>query len=165
MRIFPLWIFAAILSTAPAWSASAPSLSIASSKQLATPLPLPYDETADARADIQAAFARARQSGKRVLIDFGGNWCPDCRILAGVMARDEMRPFMAAHFEVVSVDVGRFKRNLDVAKTYGAPKMPGVPWLVVAQPDGKILVSSFEVTDEHHTTPQQMADWLAAWAD
>jgi thiol-disulfide isomerase/thioredoxin len=164
--ILPVLVLAAPLSAAsvPALAAAAPHVRIARSSQLATPLPYPYDETADARAAIRAAFARARQNGKRVLIDFGGNWCPDCRILAGVMALPEVAPFLAAHFELVTVDVGRFKRNLDVAKAYGAPKIAGVPFLVIARPDGKVLVASYAVTDEHHTKPQQMVDWLAAWA-
>jgi thiol-disulfide isomerase/thioredoxin len=153
-------LFIAIL---PALAAVAPDAGITSSKQLTVPA-APYDESANARQDVLAAFAHAKQSGKRVLIDFGGNWCPDCRILAAVMELPAVRPFIDAHYEVVRIDVSRFNRNLDVAKDYGAPSIKGVPYLVIAQPDGKILVSSDEVTDEKHTTPQQMTDWLAYWA-
>src|SRR3954463_8754670 len=81
----------------------APKLHITQSKELPTPLPFPYDEKANATADVDAAFARARASGKRVLIDLGGNWCPDCRILSGVMELPEVKPFVAQHFETVAV--------------------------------------------------------------
>ncbi len=142
----------------------APQVHIADSKQLPTPLPYPYDEGANAGAAVDAAFARAKASGKRVLIDLGGNWCPDCRILAGVMGLAEVKPFLQDHYEIVSVDVGRFDRNLQIPQRFGVAKVTGVPWMIVAEPDGKVLASSYEVTDEHHTTPQSMIDWLAHWA-
>ncbi len=64
---------------------SAPTLSVAEAVNMPTPLPFPYDESADAMAAVDAALARAEESGKRVLIDLGGNWCGWCRLLAGVM--------------------------------------------------------------------------------
>src|SRR5262249_24204714 len=38
----------------------------------------PYDATRNAAADVQEALAAANADGKRVLLDFGANWCPDC---------------------------------------------------------------------------------------
>ena len=149
----------------------APKVHIAKNEQLPTPLPLPYDEKADAKAvdaSVDAAFARAAKSGKRVLLDLGGNWCPWCRILAGVMELPEVKPFIAAHYEVVSIDVssinGKTDRNLQILARFKTAKVDGYPWLIVAQPDGKVLASSYEVTDDNHQTPQTMVNWLARWA-
>jgi thiol-disulfide isomerase/thioredoxin len=60
---------------------------------------------------VAAAFDRARKSHKRVLLDLGGNWCPDCIVLANVMRLPMMQRFMAAHYEFASVDVGRFRQE------------------------------------------------------
>ena len=144
---------------------TAPHVRIAEIKQLPTPLPYPYDERANADAAVDAAFARAKASGKRVLVDLGGNWCPDCRILAGVMALTEVKPFLDQHFEIVSVDVGRFDRNLQIPARFRIAKLSGVPWLVIAKPDGTVLASSDEFTDARHGRPQAMVDWLAHWAN
>src|SRR6478672_8222530 len=76
---------------------TAPHVRLHSNAELPVPLPLPYDEQANATAQVDAAFKRAKQTGKRVLIDFGGNWCPDCRILAGVMKLPEVRSFIDSH--------------------------------------------------------------------
>ena len=154
---------AGLVAAGAAAPAPGPRVHIADSKQLPTPLPYPYDEAANANAAVDAAFARAKASGKRVLVDLGGNWCPDCRILAGVMALPEVKPFLESHFEIVSIDVGRFDRNLQIPARFRIAKLGGVPWLVIAEPDGNVLASSYEVTDEHHTTPQSMVDWLARW--
>jgi thiol:disulfide interchange protein len=147
---------------------SAPALSVTEAANMPTPLPYPYNESADAMAEVDAALARAQESNKRVLIDLGGNWCGWCRLLAGVMELPEMAPFMAEHFELVTVDVssasGKIDRNLDVPARFGVEEIGGVPWMIVLAPDGTVLHSSYEVTDENHEEPQEMADWLASWA-
>ena len=48
---------------------------------LAHAAPQPYDEKADAKADVQRALSDAKSSGMPVLVIFGANWCQDCRAL------------------------------------------------------------------------------------
>jgi thiol-disulfide isomerase/thioredoxin len=165
MRKYAIVLLAA-LPLSSALAAGGPHLSVSTLAALKTPLPYPYVEKADAKAAVAAAFARAKASGKRVLVDFGGNWCPDCRILAGVMDLPEMRPFLAANYEIVSVDVGRFDKNLDVVKSLGVEKLRGVPTIVIAEPDGRPVnvANSAELADARSMTPQSLADWLAKWA-
>jgi thiol-disulfide isomerase/thioredoxin len=145
----------------------APRLSIASVNQLPQPLPLPY-HTVNAKAEVAAAKARAAKSGKRLLIDLGGNWCADCRILASVMELPEYRGFLAKHFEVVTVDVGRFDQNLDIQQHYGITgRLEGVPAILVVDPKSDRLINKGRVTalaDARSMTPQALADWLAQWA-
>jgi thiol-disulfide isomerase/thioredoxin len=151
--------------------AQGPKLRIAKLEQLPTPLPKPYDEKAtpaQVNAAIDAAFARARAGGKNVIVDLGGNWCSWCRSLAGVMKLPEAKPFVDANFEVVMVNISSAKgltdRNNQVLKRFKIAKVDGVPWLIVADPNGKILASSSEVTDDKHETPQTMINWIAAYA-
>ncbi|MBU6298358.1 MAG: thioredoxin family protein [Alphaproteobacteria bacterium] len=150
-------------------AAPAPKVSIASLAQLPVVEKTPYDTGADADAAVAAAFARAKKSGKRVLIDFGGNWCGDCIVLANLLQLPEMKRFMTAHFEIVKVDVGRFDKNLQILRRFGAVqqlKTGGVPAVIVAEPDGTFVnkndISALE--DARHMTPQAIADWLAQWA-
>src|SRR5579864_8096359 len=103
-----------IAATTGASAAPAPRVGIASLDGLHQPLPLPYDESADAARQVAQATARARAEGKKLLIDLGGNWCPDCRVLAGVMALPEVAAFVRRHYVVVTVDIGRMDRNLDI---------------------------------------------------
>lgn len=158
-----LWLFAF-----PALAATAPRVSVASYAELKAPLPYPYDERADAKAAVERALARARASGKRVLIDLGGNWCGDCRVLAATMALPEMKAFIGRHFEVVYVDVGRFDRNLEVPARFGVTgRLKGVPALLVVDPvSGRQLVGSQEVaalSNARQLNPQALADWISRW--
>src|SRR5690348_11734128 len=151
-----------------ATAAPPPKVSIASYAQLKTPLPYPYDEKADASAAVDKALARAKASGKRVLIDMGGNWCGDCRILAATLESPEMKAFVNRNFEMVSVDVGRFDKNLQVPARYGiTTRLEGVPAILIVDPKtGQQLVSKAQVADladARHMAPQDLANWLAKY--
>ncbi len=152
---------------ASALAASAPRLPITSFEQLAKPLPLPYDEHADADRAVSAALLRARQAHKLLLIDLGGNWCLDCRLLAGTIAVPVLKRWVDAHYEAVTVDVGRFDKNLQIPARFGAPGRPkGVPALLVIDPKGNRLINAGRIaalSDARSLNPQGLADWLAQW--
>jgi thiol-disulfide isomerase/thioredoxin len=154
--------------SAKAGAVRAPKVSISSYAQLRTPLPYPYDEAAKADQQVARAKARAKASGKMLLIDLGGNWCGDCRILAATLALPEMRTFMARHFEMVTVDVGRFDKNLQIPAHYGITRrLEGVPALLVVDPRTDRLVNKDTVAslaDARHMSPQALANWIAQWA-
>ena len=161
-------LLAILLLTTPAFAAvPAPKLSIQDFKQLPVVLTQPYDEGADAQAAVATAFARAQKSHKRVLIDLGGNWCVDCIVLANFLKLPEMARFMTAHYEVVTVDVGRFNRNLQIPARFGLTKrLEGVPALLVVTPDGKLVNGKdvFATAAASEMTPKSVADYLAKYA-
>ncbi len=164
-----LALAAVALPAAPSIAATqAPHVAATSFDQLAQPLPLPYDQSANADQAIAAAKARALKSHKRLLIDLGGNWCLDCRILAGTIRLPGIDAFVQKHYEVVTVDVGRFDKNGQVAEHYGIKgRLAGVPAVLVVDPKTDRLVDAGHETalsDARHMSPQGLADWLAQWA-
>lgn len=101
----------------------------------------PYDESADANADIARALASASAEGKRVIVVFGGNWCPWCRRLEHTFRNEpRVRDALAAGFHVVHVDTGarRSGRNAAINERYGNPMRNGLPVLVVLNADGTV---------------------------
>ena len=148
-------------------AAAPPALPITDLKQLPIVVQAPYDENANADAVVDAAFARAKKSHRLVMLDLGGNWCPDCIILANVMQLPAMKKFMAQHYEFASVDVGRFDKNLQVPAKFGyTERLKGVPTILVATPEGKLVNDGhvFALTDARNMTPQSLAAYLAQWA-
>tara|TARA_Y100000815_G_scaffold207933_1_gene192042 strand:- start:813 stop:1328 length:516 start_codon:yes stop_codon:yes gene_type:complete len=144
----------------------APQLKIASIAQLPRPLPLPYHEGRDASADVAAALQRARTANKPLMIELGGNWCADCRILAGVLVLPQMRGWMARNYEVVHVDVGQFDRNLDIPARFGLARLRAVPAVLIIDPaTGRMRNSGRELAlaDARVLRPQAIADWMAQW--
>lgn len=151
----------------PVLAASAPRVPLASFEQLARPLPLPYDETVDAGRMVAAAKARAKAGGKLLLIDLGGNWCLDCRLLAGTMDVPALKAFLDRHYEIVTVDVGRMDKNLAIPAHYGLKdRLKGVPSLLVVDPRSDKLLNAGRtaaLADARSMSPQGLADWLAQW--
>ena len=162
-----LALTAALAIAAPAVAAKAPRMPIASFEQLAKPLPLPYDEQANATAQVKAAKARAKASRKLLMIDLGGNWCLDCRLLAGSMDVAPLKAFLARHYEIVTVDVGRMDKNLAIPAHYGiTDRLKGVPSLLVVDPRSDKLLNegrTAALADARSMSPQGLADWLAQW--
>lgn len=167
LAITPAATITAAALAAPAIAATAPKVSATSFEQLAKPLPLPYDEHADAQAAVAAAKARARAAHKLLLIDLGGNWCLDCRLLAGTIELPELHRFLAAKYEIVTVDVGRFDRNLAIPAHYGLKeRLKGVPSVLIVDPRRDTLLNpgrTAALADARSLTPQALADWLAQW--
>ena len=88
-----------------------------------------YNETADAKVDIAAAQAKARREHKRILLDFGGNWCGDCQLLDTYYQQPANAALLAKYYVVVHVDIGHIDKNVDVPAKYGVPIDHGVPAL------------------------------------
>ena len=140
--------------------------------------PQPYDPNLDAMAAIDAALSKARAENKRVLISMGGNWCPDCRVLSGMMEVPGLADMIERRFEVVKVDVGRplatetgdafagYERNAEVAARFGAEGFEGVPTLLVLTPSGELLNADEPsiFRNARDRDPQDLADYLYRYA-
>lgn len=103
--------------------------------------PAPYDEKADAAADVQRALTAAQVDHHKVLLVFGANWCGDCRALDQAL-HGRSGPLIEGKFEVVKIDVGNFDKNLDLDARYGHPIGNGIPAVVVIDASNKILYST-----------------------
>jgi thioredoxin-like negative regulator of GroEL len=113
---------------------------------------LPYDESADARVDLNRALQRAHAEHKHVLVVFGANWCKDCRELAQKMAGGALASHVAERYVVTKVDVARFDKNLDLARQLGDPIRKGIPAVAVLRADGTLVKATTggELADARH---------------
>jgi protein disulfide-isomerase len=102
----------------------------------------PYDETADAKAQIDAALAQASQAKLPVLVVFGANWCGDCKMLDLAFKEGVSAALIAKNYKVVKVNVGRFDRNSDIAALYGVPLKSGIPAVAVLSAQGKVIYAT-----------------------
>lgn len=102
-----------------------------------------YDEAADAKLDIAAALNRAKKENKRVLIQWGANWCGWCRILHKLFQEDKtIARKLLYEYELIMVDIAQFDKNIDLADKYGAEfksKNAGVPYLTILNKDGNVV--------------------------
>ena len=131
-----------------------------------TARPAIYNEDADGGKQIAEALAAAKKENKRVLLQFGANWCGWCHKLHKLCESDaEIAAKLKANYIVVLVDVNK-GHNSDVDKRYGNPTQFGLPVIVVLDADGKALVTQdtgkLEVGDHHD--PAKVLAFLNEWS-
>lgn len=113
----------------------------AAAKKTATAKKPAYDEKADAKADLAAALAAAKRENRRVLIQWGANWCPWCVVLHDRFKSDKkVANKILYEYDLVFVDVGKRDKNLDLAAKYGADLSNDIPYLTVLDADGRPLI-------------------------
>ena len=124
-----------------------------------------YSETANPRADIAAALKQAKAEKKRVILDFGGDWCGDCQVLDIYLHQSPNAELLQKHFVIVHIDIGRMDRNVDVAAKYKVPIEKGVPALAVLDANGTLLYSQQHKEFENmgRITPEDVTAFLKRW--
>jgi len=124
-----------------------------------------YPDPADAKADIAAALKAAATTHKRVIIDFGGNWCGDCQVLDIYFHNAENRPILESNYVLVHVNIGHMDENVDIAQRYGVPLDRGVPALAVLSDTGKLLYSqkSGEFEAMRRMQASSVTSFLVQW--
>lgn len=100
-----------------------------------------YPDPSEARTDIGLALSVAAREHRRVLLDFGGNWCYDCHVLDETFHYPEVARILDANYVVVHINIGQYDANLDLAEKYQIPLKKGVPSLAVLDSKGRLLVS------------------------
>jgi thioredoxin 1 len=124
-----------------------------------------YPDGAQAGQDIAAALARAGKEKKRVLLDFGGNWCGDCQVLEIYFHDPVNRRLLEENYVLVPVNIGRYDQNLDIAARYGVPVDKGVPALAVLDPSGQVVYSqrNREFETMRKVDPAAVTQFLLQW--
>lgn len=156
------------LRTSPVAPAPAPTPAAAIPAKRPAPDYTPkhiYSVTASPTADIAAGLAQARRDHKRVILDFGGDWCGDCQVLDIYFHQPPNADLLDQNFVLVHVSIGHEDANLDIAAKYGVPISKGVPALAVLASDGKVLYAqqTGEFEDMRHMDPDSVTAFLEKW--
>ena len=128
-----------------------------------------YDKTADGEKQIADALIRAKRDNKRVLIQFGANWCGWCHKLHDLFENNrKVAKTLQYEYELVLIDVDTVdgkQHNASVDRRFGDPTKLGLPVLVVLDAEGKPLVTqetgALEVGDRHD--PAKVLAFLDQW--
>jgi thiol-disulfide isomerase/thioredoxin len=124
-----------------------------------------YPDPAQAKPDLAAALKTAAATHRRIILDFGGNWCGDCKVLDIYMHDDKNKPLVDANFVVVHINVGHYDANLDLAEKYEIPLKRGVPALAVLSDHGKLLYTqkNGEFEAMRRVESASVTDFLVHW--
>jgi thioredoxin 1 len=129
----------------------------------AQPNPQLYKANANATQDIRQALAAAGKQHKNVLLDFGGNWCLDCHVLDNAFHQPRIAPLLNSNYVLVHVDVGRYDKNLDLAKKYHVDLEKGVPSLAVLDARGDVLYATRDFERARVMSEEDVIQFLDKW--
>ena len=160
MRV-PIAFLIACLTALPAVSqtpAAAPAPTPAASKG-------PFDATRDAVKDFQAAKDEARRTGRRILVDVGGNWCSWCRLMDRWFTQNaDLKKLRDESFVVLLVNYSPDNKNEALLSQF--PKVEGYPHFFVLDAAGKVLQSqdTGQLEDGRGYSRPKMTAFLQAWS-
>ena len=124
-----------------------------------------YPAPEHAAVDLAGALKIAAAQHRRVLLDFGGDWCTDCLVLDSYFRDSSNKPILDAGFVLVHVNIGHMDQNLEIAERYQVPLNKGVPALAVLSARGKLLYSqrSGEFEAMRHMESAAVTQFLLQW--
>ena len=122
-----------------------------------------YPDVSAAQHDIDAALVEAKRTHKRILLDFGGDWCGDCQVLDIYFNEAPNAQLLDKYFVKVNINIGHQDANLEIAHKYGVP-LPGVPALAVLDANGKVIMSQdHEFSSMRNMPSSAVTDFLTKW--
>ena len=131
---FLLILWAALLL--PVWGQVSPAQNLNKHKDL----PKIYDEKADAMSQIDQALEEARESGRFVICQVGGNWCPWCLRFAKFITEDEdIANVVKENFVYIHVNTSKANKNEEALRRLGNPGRFGYPVLVILDDEGRVM--------------------------
>jgi len=126
-----------------------------------------YPDPAEAKVDLASALKTAAQTHKRILLDFGGNWCGDCQVLDIYFHNAANLALLQSNFVLVHINIGssQMDENRDIAQKYQIPLELGVPAVAVLSESGKLLYSQKggEFEKMRHMDASAVTTFLVQW--
>jgi thiol-disulfide isomerase/thioredoxin len=95
-----------------------------------------YDGKAVPAEQLQQAYAQAKAEKKRVLVQFGGNWCGFCQALDELIDADATLKALKNRYVSVHIDAANAD---DLNQRWGRPFDHGFPVLLVLDADANVL--------------------------
>ena len=124
-----------------------------------------YDPNRNAEQDLKTAVAEAQRTGKRILLEVGGEWCSWCHTMDKYFDENpNLTKFRDSNYLTVKINFSKENENEKFLGQY--PKVPGYPHLFVLESDGKLLHSQFtgDLEEGNSYNLQKFTRFLEAWA-
>lgn len=124
-----------------------------------------FDPKRDPAADLQAAVVEAQGTGKRILLDVGGDWCVYCHQMDQLFQQHpELAKLRDDNFLTVAVYYGSDNKNPQFLSHY--TKVLGIPHFYVLDDHGRLLRSQHlvELRERGAYSPEKMKEFLLRWS-
>jgi hypothetical protein len=123
-----------------------------------------FESSHDHQQLVDAALAESAKTGKKILIEYGGDWCKWSRRMEAVFSDRDIAAFIAKHFVLLRCYVG--PDGAVDASSIEAPPMSSVPYFSLVGSDKAIVANQATETFEFLWMYRKSAvrRFLAEWA-
>lgn len=125
-----------------------------------------YNPDANAEKEIKAAVEKAKDNGKHVLIQIGGNWCIWCARFNDFTTTDKLIDSLVKdNYVVYHLNYSKENKNEALLAKYGYPQRFGFPVFLILDGKGNLLHtqnSSYLEKDKSYSKENVMGffnDW------
>ncbi|MDA9936630.1 thioredoxin family protein [Gammaproteobacteria bacterium] len=105
----------------------------------AVPHPEPYLGLKASIPEIQEFIQRTIKSNKQPIVIFGANWCPDARLLEGVIQLTTVKNFLVRNANILNIDVGNYEMNTELFSFFDKNIQEGIPRIFIMDTKGEVL--------------------------
>tara|TARA_B100001559_G_scaffold298876_1_gene283726 strand:- start:246 stop:686 length:441 start_codon:yes stop_codon:yes gene_type:complete len=102
-----------------------------------SPYPEPYSGAMVAQEELEEFIEKTLGQNKQPIIIFGANWCPDARLLEGVMRLPTVKSFLERNANILNIDVGNYEINTALFKMFDKNIQDGIPRVFIMSKMGQ----------------------------
>ena len=102
-----------------------------------SPYPEPYSGALVTLEQLNEFIKKTIDQHKQPIVIFGANWCPDARLLEGVMRLPTVKSFLESNANVINIDVGDYEINTDLFKMFDGNIQDGIPRVFIMNKMGQ----------------------------
>lgn len=124
-----------------------------------------FDPTRDPKADVDAAIVKAKVSGKRIMLDVGGEWCGWCKYMDKFLYQNvELARIKDENYIWVKINFSEDNENKLFLAAY--PEITGYPHLFILDPDGTLVHSqpTDALEEGKGYNLEKFTEFLKAWS-
>ena len=103
------------------------------------PHPKPYSGVQTSMLEIQEFIQKTIKSNKQPIVIFGANWCPDARLLEGVIQLTTVKSFLVRNTNILNIDVGNYEMNTELFSFFDKNIQEGIPRIFIMDTKGEVL--------------------------
>ena len=122
---------------------------------LKRPHPKPFNGMAVSIKKLKTFIQETTSIKKQPIIIFGANWCPDARLLDGVLHLPSVKNFIDKHCDVLNIDVGNYEINTELLRFFDFAIKDGIPRVFILNLKGETI--NLETNDRMRTAREHSA--------
>ena len=103
------------------------SIILDSNDRPSSPHPEPFSGTTVSQETLEEFIKKTLVQNKQPIVIFGANWCPEARLLEGVIRIPVVNNFLERNTNILNIDVGKYEINTELFSFFDGNIKDGIP--------------------------------------